>query len=150
MVVYRGNVDPASKTGAAIMKLFAVLGVLFLIAALVLLVVKTVRQLGMERAQAIILAKDEYSTSTTVSYRVDGKVYRYTFSEYSSSDRVGERITVAYDKNAPDHPYRTGFMGYFVSLVLAFMGAVFFFLGWLGLKTFHRKPEEEKVPWEMT
>ena len=150
MVVYRGNVDPASKTGAVIMKVFAILGTLFLIAALVLLVWKNVRVMGMERTNAIIVARDEYTTSTTVSYRVNGKVFQYSFSEYSSSDRVGDTISIAYDKDEPDHPYRTGFMGNFVSAVLGFMGVVFSFLGWLGLRTFHRKPKEEKVPWELT
>ena len=150
MLIYRRSVDPASKAGKMFMRVFAILGALFLIAALVFLVLKSNRLKGMERTRAIIIDHDEYSTSTSVSYRVNGKVYRYCFSEYSSSDRVGDTISIAYDKDEPDHPYRTGFMGNFVSAVLGFMGVVFSFLGWLGLRTFHRKPKEEKVPWELT
>ena len=150
MLIYRRNVDPASKAGKSIMLVLVVLGALFLIAALVFLILKTNRLKGMERTRAIIIDHDEYSTSTLVSYRVNGKVYRYCFSEYSSSDRIGDTISVAYDKNAPDHPYRTGFMAYFVSVMFAFFGLGFSFLGWMGLRTFHRKPKEEKVPWELT
>lgn len=153
MLIYRRNVDPASKAGKSIMLVLVVLGALFLIAALVFLVLKTNRLKGMERTRAIIIDHDEYSTSTLVSYRVNGKVYRYRFSEYSDSDRIGDTISVAYDKNAPDHPYRTGFMAYFVSVMFAFFGIVFSLLGWIGLRTFHRKQKEkerEKVPWELT
>ena len=153
MLIYRRNVDPASKAGKSIMLVLVVLGALFLIAALVFLVLKSNRLKGMERTRAIIIDHDEYSTSTLVSYRVNGKVYRYCFSEYSSSDRIGDTISVAYDKNAPDHPYRMGFMAYFVSVMFAFFGIVFSLLGWIGLRTFHRKQKEkerEKVPWELT
>ncbi len=149
MLIYRRNVDPASKAGKMIMLVFAILGALFLIAALVFLVLKTNRLKGMERTRAIIIDHDEYSTSTSVSYRVNGKVYRYRFSEYSSSDRIGDTISVAYDKNAPDHPYRTGFMAYFVSVMFAFFGFVFSLVGWIGLLAFHRKPKKEQVPWEL-
>ncbi len=145
MLIYRRNVDPASKAGKSIMLVLVVLGALFLIAALVFLVLKSNRLKGMERTRAIIIDHDEYSTSTSVSYRVNG-----SFSEYSSSDRIGDTISVAYDKNAPDHPYRTGFMAYFVSVMFAFFGFVFSLVGWIGLRTFHRKPKEEKVPWELT
>ena len=41
MLIYRRNVDPASKAGKSIMLVFVVLGALFLIAALVFLVQKT-------------------------------------------------------------------------------------------------------------
>ena len=149
MLIYRRNVDPASKAGKSIMLVLVVLGALFLIAALVFLVLKTNRLKGMERTRAIIIDHDEYSTSTSVSYRVNGKVYRYRFSEYSSSDRIGDTISVAYDKNAPDHPYRTGFMAYFVSVMFAFFGLVFSLVGWNGLRTYHRKPKKEQVPWEL-
>jgi H+/Cl- antiporter ClcA len=44
-------------------------------------------------------------------------------------------------------------MAYFVSVMFAFFGIVFSLLGWIGLRTFHRKQKEkerEKVPWELT
>ncbi|MEE3459110.1 MAG: hypothetical protein VZQ75_04590, partial [Candidatus Faecousia sp.] len=62
MLIYRRNVDPASKAGKSIMLVLVVLGALFLIAALVFLVLKTNRLKGMERTRAIIIDHDEYST----------------------------------------------------------------------------------------
>ena len=148
MLIYRRNVDPASKAGKVIMLVLVVLGALFLIAALVFLVLKTNRLKGTERTNAVII--DKWEGSTTISYKVDGTIYEYRFPESSSNERIGDTITVAYDKNAPDRPYRTGFMAYFVSVMFAFFGLGFSFFGWMGLRTFHRKPKEEKVPWELT
>ena len=147
MFIYRRSVDPASKAGKSIMLVLVVLGALFLIAALVFLVQKTRTLKGTERTNAVIIDKGE--GSTTISYKVDGTIYEYRFPESNSNDRIGDTITVAYDKNAPDHPYRTGFMAYFVSVMFAFFGLVFSLVGWNGLRTYHRKPKKEQVPWEL-
>jgi hypothetical protein len=140
-------VDPASKAGKSIMLVLVVLGALFLIAALVFLVLKINRLKGTERTDAVII--DKWEGSTTISYKVDGTIYEYRFPESSSNERIGDTITVAYNKNAPDHPYRTGFTAYFVSVMFAFFGFGCSFLGWNGLRTFHRKPKKEQVPWEL-
>ena len=142
------SVDSAAKAAKAVVLVFAVIGILLLIASTVLLVLKINQLKGLERTEAVIIALEEES-STTVSYQVDGRIYRYRFSSYSSSDRIGDTLTLAYDKNDPGHPYRTGFMGYLVPAVLGFIGLVFTFLGLVGLRVFHRKPKEQ-VPWEMT
>ena len=147
MLIYRRTVDPASKAGKVIMLVIAILGALFLIAALVFLVQKTRTLKGTERTNAVII--DKWEGSTTISYKVDGTIYEYRFPESSSNERIGDTITVAYDKNAPDHPYRTGFTAYFVSVMFAFFGLVFSLVGWNGLRTYHRKPKKEQVPWEL-
>ena len=147
MLIYRRNVDPASKAGKMIMLVFVVLGALFLIAALVFLVQKTSTLKGTERTDAVII--DKWEGSTTISYKVDGTIYEYRFHESSSKDRIGDTISVAYHNNAPDHPYRTGFMAYFVSVIFAFFGFVFSLVGWIDLRTYHRKPKKEQVPWEL-
>lgn len=149
MFSFNRGASPVIKTGKLLFGLFAVLGTLFLIVAAILLILKSNRLKGLERTDAVIIEQDEASTSTVVSYKVDGKIYRYRFSEYSSGDHIGDTVSVAYDKNAPDHPFRTGFMGYLVPAVLGFIGLVFTFLGLVGLRVFHRKPKEQ-VPWEMT
>ena len=147
MFIYRRNVDPASKAGKSIMLVLVVLGALFLIAALVFLVLKINRLKGTERTNAVII--DKWEGSTTISYKVDGTIYEYRFPESNSNDRIGDTITVAYHKNAPDHPYRTGFTAYFVSVMFAFFGLVFSLVGWVDLRTYHRKPKKEQVPWEL-
>ena len=147
MLIYRRNVDPASKAGKSIMLVLVVLGALFLIAALVFLVQKTRTLKGTERTDAVII--DKWEGSTTISYKVDGTIYEYRFPESNSNDRIGDTITVAYHKNAPDHPYRTGFTAYFVSVMFAFFGLVFSLVGWVDLRTYHRKPKKEQVPWEL-
>jgi len=147
MFIYRRSVDPASKAGKSIMLVLVVLGALFLIAALVFLVLKTRTLKGTERTDAVII--DKWEGSTTISYKVDGTIYEYRFPESNSNDRIGDTITVAYHNNAPDHPYRTGFMAYFVSVMFAFFGLVFSLVGWIDLRTYHRKPKKEQVPWEL-
>lgn len=143
------SVDPARKAGKTVMLVFAVLGAAFLIVALVLLVLKINRLKGLERTKAYIISQDEASTSTVVSYKVDGKIYRYRFSEYSSGDHIGDTVSIAYDKNAPERPYRTGFMAYLVTVAFGFIGLVFSIVGLAGWRLFRRKPKE-KVPWELT
>lgn len=152
MIGFYKSVDPRSKAGKVICYVLMGLGAVLLIAAVILLVSKINRLKGMEKTEAVIIAQDEASTSTVVSYRVDGEIYRYRFSEYSSGDHIGDTIKIAYDKNAPDRPYRTGFMGYFVSVVIGFFGIVCSIIGWTAYLLLHRKPKktEEKVPWEMT
>lgn len=149
MFSFNRGASPVIKAGKLLFGLFAVLGTLFLIAAAILLILKSNRLKGLERTDAVIIEQDEASTSTVVSYKVNGKIYRYRFSEYSSSDQIGDTVSIAYDKNAPDHPLRTGFMAYLAPAVLGFIGFVFSLVGWGGWLFFRRKPKE-KVPWEMT
>ena len=149
MFSFNRGASPVIKAGKLFFGLFAVLGTLFLIVAAILLILKSNRLKGLERTDAVIIEQDEASTSTVVSYKVNGKIYRYRFSEYSSSDQIGDTVSIAYDKNAPDHPLRTGFMAYLAPAVLGFIGFVFSLVGWGGWLFFRRKPKE-KVPWEMT
>ena len=64
----------------------------------------------------------EYDYTVYVSHVVDGEKYTAELNEYDSSMRVGQRITVYYQKSDPYHVRKKG---YIATIVTGIMGVMF-------------------------
>ena len=117
--------------------MFLGVGLFFLIAGIYLLFESNTE--GMIETKATIINiesdcfgydDDDCHHQTTISYRVNGREYTKTLSEYSSSYYEGKEITVNIDKNNPDKVITD--VSKFLSLIFVGLGGVLTLAGGIG------------------
>ncbi len=142
------SVDPASKLGKGILTIFLVVGIVFLAVAVIFAVTK-INKLNRYVATEAEIKHLDWDNFPTVAYEANGTIYTKRLNTASSNYRIGERIRIAYDPEAPDQVTTAGFTGYLLSVIFGLIGIVFILIGGICLaKLRPKKKPKETVPWE--
>lgn len=130
------NINDSPKAYGKLGTIFVSIGVIALIAGLISYLIIDNIFSGYIQTQALIT--DITESNTHISYTADGQDFCARLSEYNSSWRIGDMLTVYYNPNNPAKVI-SGMIRWLIPLILGFNGCVFFVAGYFLFIRVNRK-----------